>query len=87
MIKGLNKQYAKQYSIDYTIRIIPNCYKPYKLMTIYSNNNMNNIINITVLLCLKYNDSESLKKIFSKLNISYNFNQISINTDFDSAQI
>ena len=48
---------------------------------------MNNIINITVLLCLKYNDSESLKKIFSKLNISYNFNQISINTDFDSAQI
>ena len=87
MIKYLNYEKGKQFGIDCTFKIVPKSFKPYKLMTIYCIDKEKNNIVLVCLLCLKYNDSESLKKIFAFLNINYNFSPISVTCDFDSAQI
>jgi cyclin B len=55
----------------------------YSLLTIYSFNEKENRIAIAALICAKFTDTETLKKIFSFLRISYNFSPIMVNTDFD----
>ena len=87
MIQYLKDKKGAQLGIDCTFKIIPRVFKPYKLMTIYSVNNENNNIILACLLCIKYTDSESLKKIFSVLNINYDFAPITVTCDFDAAQI
>ena len=54
-------------------KIIPRSYSPDKLLSLYAINKFNDTIGIGALICLKYNDTESLKKIFAILNASYNF--------------
>ena len=56
-------------------------------MIIYSINGTNDYIILDGVLCLKYTDSESLKKLFSILNINYEFSPISVTCDFDASQI
>ena len=70
-----------------TFKIIPRAYSPYKLLSVYAINEINNSIGIDALIFLKYNDAESLKKIFSILYASYNFMPTTCTTDFDKAQI
>ena len=63
--------------------IIPKAYSPYKLLSVYAINEINNTIGIGALICLKNNDADTLKKIFSILNASYNFMPNTCTTDFD----
>lgn len=87
MLKYLDSKYAKMYGIDCTYKIIPKSYNPYKLMTIYSIESKLKKSIIAAFICLKYNDYNSLIKIFSLLNALYSFSPISVNCDFDKAQI
>lgn len=75
------------YLLDFTFKIIPRSFSPYKLMILYAIDNKKNSIVITCLICLKFSDIESLKKLFGFLNINYNFNPKCDNTDFSIAQI
>ena len=70
-----------------TFKIIPRSYSLYKLLSIYAIKEVTNSIGISALICLKYKDSESLKKLFGILNASYNFMPNTCTTDFDKAQI
>lgn len=87
MITSLDTSKGKQFGIDCTFKVIPKIFKPYKLMTIYSINENENKVIISAILCIKYTDTEYLKKIFAYLNINYKFAPISITCDFDKAQI
>lgn len=87
MMCYLNSEKATQYGIDCTYRIIPRSFKPYKLLSIYAIDRTNNKSIIAVLICVKYTDYESLKKIFSILNAMYYFSPTSITTDFSYSQI
>lgn len=87
MIKILDEKNAKMYGLDFTYKLIPKSYTPYKLMTLYGIDNNKNSIVIGCLICLKYTDSESLNKLFGILNINYNFNPQCISTDFSKSQI
>jgi hypothetical protein len=87
MIKNLDFNINIQFGVDFTFKIIPNIYKPYKLMTIYYVNRDDNTTNLASLICIKYIDSQSLDKLFSLLRATYNFNPKLITTDFDSALI
>ena len=87
MISLLDQKNSKKFGIDMTYKIIPRSYSPYKLLSLYAINKFNDTIGIGALICLKYNDIESLKKIFAILNASYNFCPTTYTTDFDKAQI
>ena len=87
MIQFLNSKNSKQCGIDCTFKIMPRSYSGYKLMTIYAAEDKNNNIKIAYFICLKYNGSNSLIKIFSLLKAIYNFHPIIITTDFDISQI
>lgn len=87
MLKNLDFNLNIQFGVDFTFKIIPNVYKPYKLMTIYYVNRDDNTTNLASLICIKYNDSQSLEKLFSILRATYNFNPKLITTDFDSSLI
>lgn len=56
-------------------------------MTLYGIDNKKDNIVIRCLICLKYNDADSLIKIFGLLNMNYNFNPKCITTDFNLSQI
>jgi len=87
MISLLDQKNSKQFGIDMTYKIISRSYIPYKLLSLYAINKFNDTIGIGALICLKYNDTESLKKIFAILNASYNFCPATFTIDIDKAQI
>ena len=87
MIKYLDYNNSKMYGIDITFKIIPRSFKPYKLMTIYTIDKEKNSTIICALICLKYNDEQSLIKIFSLLRAYYNISPSTVTLDFDRAQI
>ena len=87
MIKYLDYNNSKMYGIDITFKIIPRSFKPYKLMTIYTIDKEKKSTIICALICLKYNDEQSLIKIFSLLRAYYNFSPSTVTLDFDRAQI
>ena len=87
MIKILDENNGNMYGLYLTFRIIPKSFAPYKLMTLYGIDNKKDNIVIGCLICLKYNDADSLIKIFGLLNINYNFNPKYITTDFSLSQI
>ena len=87
MINLLDNKISKQFGIGMTFKIIPRAYSPHKLLSAYAINEINNSIGIGALICLKYNDAESLKKLFYILYASYNFMPITCTTNFDKAQI
>ena len=87
MLSLLNKNNDIQYGIDATFKIIPKCFKKYKLIIIYGIDKNNNISKLACLICIQYMDIKSLIKLFSQLNISYNFSLYSISTDFAQAYI
>ena len=84
---NMNLKIFQKYYIRCLIENNKISYSPYKLMTLYGIDNNKNSIVIGCLICLKYNDSESLNKLFGILNINYNFNPKCISTDFSMSQI
>lgn len=64
MLQYLDCQKATMNGIDYTYKIIPKSYSLYKLMTIYALQLKVNKSYIAAFICLKYNDYNSLIKIF-----------------------
>ena len=87
IIKFLDGKNAKMFGLDFTYKIIPRSYSPYKMMSLYAINENNKSIIIPCLILLKYKDSHSLIKLFELLNILYKFNPKCVNTDFDFSQI
>ena len=87
MLSYLNKNISNEFGIDTTYKIIPKSLHPYKLMTIYALDKNTNSSVFAAFICYIYNDTESLKKIFGILNVSYEFSPISVTLDFDKAQI
>ena len=87
MIRYLNSDLSTQYGLDCTYKIIPRSLKPYKLLSIYSIDKINNKSVIAALICIKYVDYVSLKKLFSILNAAYYFSPVCVTTDFSFPQI
>ena len=75
------------FGIDATYKIIPHSFKTYKILTIYCYDFKEKKSIIAVFLCSKFNDYNSLIKIFSLLSAIYNFSPVSITTDFYMCQI
>ena len=75
------------FGIDATYKIIPHPFKPYKILTIYCYDFKEKKSIIAAFLCLKFNDYNSVIKIFSLLFPIYTFSPVSITTDFDMCQI
>lgn len=75
IINYLNKEKGKQVGLDSIFKNIPILDEKEK-----------NVI-LSCVLCIKYTDSESLKKAFAILNINYNLYPISVTIDFNPSQI
>jgi len=75
IINYLNKEKGKQVGLDSIFKNIPILDEKEK-----------NVI-LACVLCIKYTDSESLKKAFAILNINYNLYPISVTIDFNPSQI
>ena len=65
MIQNLDYNQCTQFGIDYTYRIIQKIFKPYKLVPIYAINKKESKSIIACLILFKYDDANSLMKIFS----------------------
>ena len=87
MLKYLNADLGKFFRTDFTFKIIPRCFRPYKLLTIYFFDQKNNKTLIAAFIYLKYTDFNSLIKIFELLTALYNFSTIAVSTDFNMGQI
>ena len=64
--------------------MVPKCFKPYKIFTI---NSLDEYENIQILICFvffKYMDSESYMHIFKYLNETYKFEPSIIHSDFET---
>lgn len=87
MIDYLNSEKYSQYGIDATFKVIPRSLKPYKLITLYAIDPINNKTVIASLIFIKYMDKDSLDALFRQLTATFNFSPICITTDYDNAQI
>ena len=87
MLDYLNEEKAFHYGLDFTFKIIPRSFKPYKLMILYAIDTVKNKTILACLMLIKYTDVNSLKKIFSLLAAMYNFSPTAVTTDFSSSQI
>ena len=74
-----------EYFIDITFKIVPKCYRPYKLMTIATLDNENNKTILIAFVLFINIDNILYLKIFKFLNEIYNFNPIIIHTDYERA--
>ena len=72
----------KQFFIDITYKIIPNKFKPYKLLTIKGFDAKNLQIVLCGLVCIKYEDSQSLYYAFKYLKDFFKFTPKIVNIDF-----
>ena len=61
--------------------------EPYKAMTIYTIDFINNRKILTTIILIKYTDEKSLIKIFSLLSALYNFSPSCVTIDFNFDQI
>ena len=82
MYENFNNKEIKQFFIDITYKIIPNKYKPYKLLTIKGFNTKEFQILLCGLICIKYEDTKSLYYAFKYLKDFFNFNPKIVNIDF-----
>ena len=65
-----------EYFIDITFRIVPKCYRPYKLMSISTLDNINKKTILIGFVFFIFMDAISYQKIFQYLNENYEFNPI-----------
>ena len=74
-----------EFFVDVTFKIIPKCYKPYKLLSLASIDNNNNKTKIICFVFIKYLDSITYERVFKYLNDNYKFNPRIIHSDFENA--
>ena len=72
-----------EYFLDITFKIIPKCYRPYKLLTIASIDKENCKAILICFVLFVYMDGESFLKIFEYLFNNYNFNLIILHSDYE----
>ena len=77
-----NNNNIKQYFIDCTYNIIPNSYKPYKLLIIKVFNVELKQSVLCSLICLKYEDENSIIFTMKYLHDIFKFNPTIINIDY-----
>ena len=82
MHANLNNNNIKQFFIDFTYNIIPIAYKPYKLLTIKGFNVEIKQSVLCSLICLKYEDENSIIFAMKYLHDIFNFNPVVINIDY-----
>ena len=87
MLSLLNYKNNTQYGLDITYKIITKSFTRYKMMTIYAIDNKTNLPKLAALICLQNYDTESLKKIFGLLTVSFSFSPKFITTDYSYSQI
>ena len=78
-----NKPEYIEYFIDITFKVIPKCYRPYKLLTIATIDNKNMKTILVGFVLFIYKDSNSFLKIFEYLNNIYNFNPTILHSDYE----
>ena len=84
-LKNLDKNNNKEFFIDSTFRIIPNKYKPYKLLTISTYNQKDNLVKFCCFIAYKFQDIISYERIIGFLKEHYNFFPTIIHTDYEFA--
>ena len=84
-LKNLDKNNNKEFFIDSTFRIIPNKYKPYKLLTISTYNQKDNLVKFCCFIEYKFQDIISYERIIGFLKEHYNFFPTIIHTDYEFA--
>ena len=84
-LKILSDEKFVEYFIDFTYKIIPKNFKPYKMMSIATIDYDNNTTILVGFVNLKYIDSQSILNVFKYLNENFNFNPKIIHSDFDNA--
>ena len=85
MFENLNNKDIKQYFIDLTYKIIPRKFKPYKMLTIKGFNTDTKQSVLCTLICIKYEDENSIYYSMKYLHDFYNFNPEIINIDYSIA--
>ena len=74
-----------EYFIDITFRIVPKCYRPYKLMSISTLDNINKKTILIGFVFFIFMDAISYQKIFQYLNENYEFNPIIVHSDYEKS--
>ena len=83
MEKKLKSNNIDNYFIDVTYKVVPKYNKnKYKSLTITGIDNNSKSSYLCALILIKYEDSNSFKKIFSYLNNMYEFNQRIVHIDY-----
>ena len=85
MEEDIKNKDIENYFIDITYRIIPKNKKNYKLLIISGLNKKSNNTNILAFIFLKYEDYDSLKKIFTYFIEMYGFAPKIVNIDFSNS--
>ena len=83
--EDLKNKDIENYFIDITYRIIPKNKNNYKMLTISKLNKKNNNTNILAFIFLKYEDYNSLKKVFTYFIEMYEFDPKIVNIDFSNS--
>ena len=85
MFENLNNIDVKQYFLDITYKIIPQKFKPYKMLTIKGFNTNTKQSVLCTLVCIKYEDEISIYYSMKYLHDFYHFNPEIINIDYSLA--
>ena len=84
-LKLLNNIPLEEFFLDITFKLIPDVYKPYKVMTLSAINYKDHISILVCLIFFSYMDSISYYNIFKYLNEIYKFRPKIIHSDFEMA--
>ena len=82
MFDNLNNPNIKQYFLDFTYKIIPNKFKPYRLMTLKGFDLASNSTKLCCLIVIKYEDEKSIYYTLKYLNEYFKFSPKVINIDY-----
>lgn len=85
MFENLNNMYITQYFLDFTYKIIPHKYKPYRLMTLKGFDTNTKNTKLCCLIAIKYEDEKSIYYAIKYLTEFYKFKPKIINIDYSKA--
>ena len=85
MFDNLYNPNIKQYFLDFTYKIIPNKFKPYRLMTLKGFDFASNSTKLCCLIAIKYEDEKSIFYTLKYLNEYFKFSPKVINIDYSLA--
>ena len=85
MFENLNNINITQYFLDFTYKIIPHKYKPYRLMTLKGFDTNTKNTKLCCLIAIKYEDEKSIYYTIKYLTEFYKFKPKIINIDYSKA--